>query len=85
MDFIKIDGSFVKDILSNPIDEAMVIAINNIGQVMGLRTVAEFVENPDILELLRSLGVDFAQGYGVHRPQPLRELMGVTAHPRTTH
>ncbi len=77
VDFIKIDGSFVKDILQDPIDEAMVTAINNVGQVMGLRTVAEFVENQAILERLRTLGVDFAQGYGVHRPQPLVEILGV--------
>ncbi len=77
VDFIKIDGIFVKDILQDPIDEAMVIAINNIGQVMGLRTVAEFVENQAILERLRELGIDFAQGYGVHRPQPLHEVLGL--------
>ncbi len=48
---------------------------------MGLRTVAEFVENQAILERLRSLGVDFAQGYGVHQPQPLREVLGLTSDP----
>lgn len=84
VDFIKIDGSFVKDILQDPIDEVMVIAINNIGHVMGLRTVAEFVENQAIRERLRSLGVDFAQGYGIHRPQPLREVLSLTAHPVST-
>lgn len=79
VDFIKIDGGFVKDILTDPIDEAMVIAINNVGQVMGLRTVAEFVENQAILERLRILGVDFAQGYGVHKPEPLRAILDSSA------
>ncbi|MDQ3161043.1 MAG: EAL domain-containing protein, partial [Pseudomonadota bacterium] len=84
VDFIKIYGGFVKDILEDPIDEAMVIAINNIGHVMGLRTVAAFVENRAILERLQSLGVDFAQGYGIHRPEPLRELLNIGTHAQDT-
>ncbi|ACL73071.1 EAL domain-containing protein [Thioalkalivibrio sulfidiphilus] len=71
VDYLKIDGSLVKDIVSDPIDRAMVDAINRIGQVMGIHTVAEFVENDEILASLRELGVDYAQGYGIDRPKPL--------------
>jgi diguanylate cyclase (GGDEF)-like protein len=71
VDYLKIDGSLVKDIVSDPIDRAMVDAINRIGQVMGLRTVAEFVENDEILKCLKELGVDYAQGFGISPPKPL--------------
>jgi diguanylate cyclase (GGDEF)-like protein/PAS domain S-box-containing protein len=70
VDFLKIDGSFVKDMSEDPIDRAMVEAINNIGHVMGKKTIAEFVENEEILADLREIGVDFAQGYGIGRPKP---------------
>lgn len=70
VDYLKIDGSFVKDMLDDPIDCAMVEAINHIGHVMGKRTIAEFVETPAILRALADIGVDYAQGYAVARPQP---------------
>ena len=71
VDYLKIDGTFVKDICDDPIDYAMVESINRIGHVMGKRTIAEFVESQDILEKLRILGVDYAQGYWIKRPQRL--------------
>ncbi len=71
VDFLKIDGGFVKDMMADPIDRAMVESINHIGHVMGIQTIAEFVENDEILEALGKIGVDFAQGYGVGKPQPL--------------
>jgi diguanylate cyclase (GGDEF)-like protein/PAS domain S-box-containing protein len=70
VDFLKIDGSFVTDMLSDPIDSAMVEAINRIGHVMGKQTIAEFVESDLILASLRRIGVDFAQGFGISRPKP---------------
>ncbi len=69
VDYLKIDGAFIRDILDDPIDRAMVEAINKVAQLMGIQTIAEFVENSDQLELLREIGVDYAQGYGVSRPQ----------------
>ena len=70
VDYLKIDGGFVKDMLEDPIDHAMVTSIYTIGHVMGIRTIAEFVENDAILAALRDMGVDFAQGYGVEKPRP---------------
>ncbi len=75
VDFLKIDGLFVKDILDDPMDFAMVKSINEIGHVMGKQTIAEFVENAAILEKLRKIGVDYAQGYGIGRPRPIDELL----------
>ena len=75
VDFLKIDGAFVKDIVDDPIDFAMVKSINEIGHVMGKRTIAEFVENDAISLRLAELGVDYAQGYGIGRPQPIEEMM----------
>jgi diguanylate cyclase (GGDEF)-like protein/PAS domain S-box-containing protein len=69
VDFLKIDGSFVKEILHDPIDREMVRSINEIGHLTHKRTIAEFAENVEIINMLRSLGVDYAQGYGVSQPQ----------------
>lgn len=71
VDLLKIDGGFVRNILHDPMDRAIVEACNRIAHSAGLKTVAEFVENKDIEAELRKLGVDFAQGYGISKPQPL--------------
>jgi len=71
VDFLKIDGSFVRDMVDDPIDCAMVEAINRIGQVMGIRTIAEHAEDERIVQRLREMGVDYAQGTGICPPQPL--------------
>ena len=78
VDILKIDGQFVRDILNDPIDMAMVRAINEIGKVMGKQTVAEFVEHPYTLELLREMGVNSAQGYAISKPAPLAEAFAAT-------
>ncbi len=74
IDILKIDGLFIRDILSDPIDFEMVKSINDVGHAMGLKTVAEYVENDEILAALKSLGVDAFQGYGIARPAPLGQL-----------
>ena len=71
VDYLKIDGAFVKDMVRDPIDRAMVESIHHIGSVMNLKTIAEFVENDEILKVLQEVGVDYAQGYGIARPKPL--------------
>jgi EAL domain-containing protein (putative c-di-GMP-specific phosphodiesterase class I) len=70
VDYIKIDGSFIKDIVQDPMDYAIVEAINRIGHTAGLQTIAEFVEEAATLESLRGLRVDYAQGYHISYPLP---------------
>ncbi len=65
---------FVKDIANNPGDYAVVKSINEIGHYMGKKTIAEFVENEQVLESLREIGVDYAQGYQIEKPLPLAQL-----------
>lgn len=74
VDYLKIDGVFVKDIENDPIDLAMVKSINDIGKVMGKRTIAEFVESEAILSRLMEIGVDYAQGFYVGEPLALEQL-----------
>jgi EAL domain-containing protein (putative c-di-GMP-specific phosphodiesterase class I) len=75
VDYLKIDGMFVKDMVDDPIDRAMVKSINDIGHVMGMKTIAEFVENDEIKSMLTAIGVDYAQGYSIGKPQPFDELL----------
>ncbi|MBI5041939.1 MAG: EAL domain-containing protein [Gammaproteobacteria bacterium] len=70
VDFLKIDGALVKGVVENRTDLAMVSAINEIGHTMGIRTIAEFVENNEIRARMAEIGVDFVQGYGVEMPRP---------------
>jgi Amt family ammonium transporter len=75
VDYVKIDGSFVHKMDTDAVDRAMVASIQRIAGVMGLRTVAEHVENESVLALLREVGVDYAQGFGIARPAPLADLL----------
>lgn len=74
-DVLKIDGIFVKDCVNNPADLAMVNSMNEIGHALGMKTVAEYVESEEILEKLRTIGVDYVQGYALHKPIPLDQLV----------
>ncbi len=74
VDFVKIDGVFVKDIANNPGDYAVVRSINEIGHYMGKRTIAEYVEDQEVLDRLKEIGVDYAQGYQIAKPLPLEDL-----------
>jgi diguanylate cyclase (GGDEF)-like protein/PAS domain S-box-containing protein len=74
VDLVKIDGSFVKDILVDPVNMAMVNSINDVAKAMGMKTVAEFVESTEIMVELGKMGVDFAQGYGVAKPHALTDF-----------
>ena len=74
VDYLKIDGSFVKGMDTDAINCAMVSSIHQLGSVVGIETIAEFVENEAVLEKLAQIGVDYAQGYGISKPIPLHEL-----------
>jgi EAL domain-containing protein (putative c-di-GMP-specific phosphodiesterase class I) len=65
VDYLKIDGIFIRDIANNPINRAMVKAINEVGHLMGILTVAEYVEDEATLAIVRELGIDYAQGHAV--------------------
>jgi len=75
VDYLKIDGYFVKDIISDPVDRAMVNSIHEVGSIMGKITVAEFVENDEVLSILKEIGVDYAQGYGLAKPALLIDFL----------
>lgn len=82
VDYIKIDGHFVKNILSDPLSRSIVDAINQIGHVLGISTIAEFVENKEIAAELEKLGIDYVQGFGVHKPEPVAALLSVSRLPK---
>jgi diguanylate cyclase (GGDEF)-like protein/PAS domain S-box-containing protein len=75
VDVVKIDGSFVRNILSNPVDRAMVEAVNNIAHQMGLKTLAEYAESAEIVAELKNMGVDLLQGFAVGKPQSMAEML----------
>lgn len=81
VNYLKIDGAFVKDMLQDPTSRAMVEMIHRIGHVMGKQTIAEFAESAAIVDALRLIGVDYAQGYAVARPLPLGECLGQAVPP----
>jgi len=73
VDFLKIDGQFVREIAEDPVSNAMIAAINQLGHAMGLKTIAEYVEGSAVKTQLISLGVDYAQGFGISKPKPLQD------------
>ena len=74
---------FVKDIHNDDVSRAMVKAINDMGHVLGKQTIAEYVENEEILEILKEIGVDFAQGFHAGRPEPILDFLRVDSQFRT--
>jgi len=76
VDYLKIDGQFISQIATDPVDRSMVEAISKVGRALGIATVAEWVESEAVLDELKRIGVDFAQGYHMARPMPLAQLEG---------
>ena len=74
VDLLKIDGSFIRDVLDDPLDAAAVRCFVDVARVLGVKTVAEFVDQPAVLQYVRDLGVDYAQGFLLHRPEPIEHL-----------
>jgi diguanylate cyclase (GGDEF)-like protein/PAS domain S-box-containing protein len=75
VDYLKIDGAFVKDIAEDPVDRAIVNAINIVGHTLGIKTIAEYAESHEIIKWLTQIGVDFAQGYGFAAPMPVEQVI----------
>jgi diguanylate cyclase (GGDEF)-like protein len=81
VDYLKIDGSFVRKIVEDPVAKTMVSAINQVGQAMGLQTIAEYAENDLIITQLKQIGIDFGQGYGIDKPKSFQlRLEELTQH-----
>jgi EAL domain-containing protein (putative c-di-GMP-specific phosphodiesterase class I) len=74
VDYLKIDGSFVRNMLEDEIDSAMVSTVDHLAKRMGISTIAEYVESPELQQKLRLMGVDYAQGFGIAAAAPLPEL-----------
>ncbi len=75
VDYLKIDGSFVTDILDDPVDLAMVESIARVGHVIGIKTIAEYVNDPALIPRLDQIGIDYVQGHGIAKDKPLEELI----------
>ena len=75
VDYLKIDGHFITNLATDPVDQAMVRAICEVGRTMGIRTVAERVETEDTMKKLAEIGVDYAQGFHIARPAPVSEFV----------
>jgi diguanylate cyclase (GGDEF)-like protein len=75
VDYLKIDGQFVRDVVDDPMDEATVRCFAEVARIVGVKTVAEFVDRPEVLAKLRAMGIDYAQGFLLHRPAPLNDLL----------
>ena len=75
VDYLKIDGMFVREILTNKVDRTMVESCHHIAHSLGIETIAEYAESDEIVERLRTMGIDYGQGFAIARPQPLETLM----------
>jgi len=75
LDQIKIDGSYVRAACENPLDRVFVESVQKIAATLGVRTVAEFVEDDEIRQTMFEIGVDYVQGFGLHKPEPLTDIL----------
>ncbi len=81
VDLLKIDGSFIRDVIDDPLAAAAVRCFVDVARVVGVKTVAEFVDRPEVLARVREIGINYAQGFLLHRPEPIENLFGVAARP----
>jgi EAL domain-containing protein (putative c-di-GMP-specific phosphodiesterase class I) len=79
VDLIKIDGQFIKDLIDDPLDDAAVRCFVDVARVVGVKTVAEFVDSPAVLQRVKEIGIDYAQGFLLHRPEPIGNVLGLQA------
>ena len=75
VDLLKIDGQFIRDVVDDPLDDAAVRCFLDVARVVGVQTVAECVDKPEVLRRIREIGVDYAQGFLLHRPEPLEAVL----------
>lgn len=75
VDNIKIDGIFIREINTDSVNRVFVESIHNISKIMGIKTTAEYVENEDILNCIKEIGIDYAQGYHISKPCPIKTLL----------
>ena len=75
VDNLKIDGAFIRDIHTDPVNKIFVESIHNISKMMGIRTTAEYVENEEILNCIKEIGIDYAQGFHISKPAPIKNLL----------
>lgn len=75
VDYLKIDGQFIRDVVTDALDEAAVKCFADVARVVGMKTVAEFVDQPTVLQRLTEIGIDYAQGYLMHKPEPIDRLL----------
>lgn len=79
VNYLKIDGQFIRDLVADPLDRAAVRCLHDVARVIGVKTIVEFVEHQAALDVLHEIGVDYAQGYLIHRPEPLDDLVASLA------
>jgi diguanylate cyclase (GGDEF)-like protein/PAS domain S-box-containing protein len=79
VDYLKIDGQFIKDLLDDPLDDVAVRCFVDVAKVMGIKTVAEYVDNAPVLGRIKALGVNYSQGFFFHKPEPIERLLASTA------
>ena len=77
IDLLKIDGQFIRDLIDDPLDDAAVRCFVDVARVVGVKTVAEFVDRAEVLDRVREIGIDFAQGFLLHRPEPIEAVLGM--------
>ena len=77
VDLLKIDGQFIRDLIDDPLDDAAVRCFVDVARVVGVKTVAEFVDRAEVLDRVREIGIDFAQGFLLHRPEPIAAVLGM--------
>jgi diguanylate cyclase (GGDEF)-like protein/PAS domain S-box-containing protein len=80
VDYLKIDGQFIRDLVDDPLDDAAVRCFVDVARVVGVKTVAEYVDRDAVLQRVQALGIDFAQGFHLHKPEPIDHLISIKMH-----
>ena len=79
VDLLKLDGTFIRDLIDDPLDDAAVCCLVDVARVLGVKPVAEFVDRPEVLARVREIGIDCAQGFLLHEPEPIDQVFDAFA------